>query len=60
MLIKSFSINEVAIADVFSEAAITFEGYFDWLMVREEPVVIQKLNIKLVFIKVPIYNDIDI
>ena len=60
MLVKSFFINKVTIANVLSEVAITFEGHFDWLVVREEPVEIQKLNIRLIFIKVPIYNDIDV
>ena len=40
MFVKSFFIYEVVIANVFSEAAITFEGDFDWLMVREESIVI--------------------
>ena len=60
MLVKSFFINKVTIADVLSEVAITFEGHFDWFVVREEPVVIKKLNIRLIFIKVPIYNDVDV
>ena len=40
MLVKSFFIYKIVIANVFPEAAITFEGDFDWFMVREEPTMI--------------------
>ena len=40
MLVQSFFINKEVVVNIFSEAAITFEGDFDWLMIREVSIVI--------------------
>ena len=40
MLVQSFFINKEVVVNIFSEAAIAFEGDFDWLMIREVSIVI--------------------
>ena len=40
MLVQSFFINKEVVVNIFSEAAIAFEGDLDWLMIREESIII--------------------